>query len=373
MFRNLLFFLVLLGVSSFAQSADETAILIGQTSGLTGGSAGPVKESIAGARLYFDFINKNGGIYSRKIELITLDDGADPKQAAINAETLVRDKNVFILMMSRGTPHLEAILPILKKYQVPMFCPTTGAEQFHTPPNRLVFNTRTKYQDEAGSIIKTLPSLGIDKFGLVTVDDDFGDDVIAGVEKTLVRETKTKKIFSVRYSRKKADIDNAIQVATKHNLPAIIFAGSSKPTADFVRKIRQLNVTSQVFTLSNVSSESFINDLGEFAPGVIVSQVFPNPKKGKYQISREFKKFALDDKNIALSHSAMEGFICAKLIVEGLKRAGVKPSREKLINTIELIKGYDLGGFFIGFGTGNRTGSYFSELSVISTTKEFLE
>src|ERR1035437_4624753 len=67
-------------VASLASATDgvtDTTILIGQTVGLTGTVAGPVKETNEGANAYFSSVNQNGGINGRKIEMRTLDDKFD--------------------------------------------------------------------------------------------------------------------------------------------------------------------------------------------------------------------------------------------------------------------------------------------------------
>src|SRR5438045_1949390 len=80
-------------------------IVVGQTVGVTGAVAATVKEAVQGAHLYIDAVNAKGGIKGEKIELITLDDHFDVKQAAENARILIEEKNAVALFMNRGTPH----------------------------------------------------------------------------------------------------------------------------------------------------------------------------------------------------------------------------------------------------------------------------
>jgi ABC-type branched-subunit amino acid transport system substrate-binding protein len=49
-------------------------IRIGQTTGITGPVAAPVKEINIGAMLYLDHVNAQGGVAGQAIELVTLDD-----------------------------------------------------------------------------------------------------------------------------------------------------------------------------------------------------------------------------------------------------------------------------------------------------------
>src|SRR5262245_32367123 len=71
--------------------AASAQIRIGQTAGLTGPVAASVGETVQGARLYIDAVNARGGVAGQRIELISLDDKFDPKQAAANAAKLIQE------------------------------------------------------------------------------------------------------------------------------------------------------------------------------------------------------------------------------------------------------------------------------------------
>jgi branched-chain amino acid transport system substrate-binding protein len=159
--------------------ASQAQILIGQTAGFTGPVASGVKETTDGAKLYIDAINAKGGVGGQKIELISLDDKFDPKLAAENARKLIEEQNVVAMFLTRGTPHTEAMIPLLDKYGVPLIGPSTGAMVLHQPVKKHIFNVRATYQREAEKAVTYLSSIGISRIGIVYVDDSFGADGIA--------------------------------------------------------------------------------------------------------------------------------------------------------------------------------------------------
>ena len=65
------------------------------------------------------------------------------------------------------------------------------------------------------------------------------------------------------------------------------------------------------------------------------------------------------------SYTSLEEFIGAKVLVEGLRRAGANPSRERLMRALETLNDYDAGDFYVSFSPTNRVGSHFVEVSVI--------
>ncbi|RFP79395.1 hypothetical protein DY262_09255 [Hydrogenophaga borbori] len=94
-------------------------------------------------------MNARGGVHGEKVELISVDDRFDPKVTVQFARELTRQRGVLALFLNRGTPHAEALLPLLAEHKVPLVAPGTGAMVLHRPVNPWVFNVRATYQCEA--------------------------------------------------------------------------------------------------------------------------------------------------------------------------------------------------------------------------------
>ena len=62
----------------------------------------------------------------------------------------------------------------------------------------------------------------------------------------------------------------------------------------------------------------------------------------------------------------MEGYLAARLFVEGLRRAGGKPSRESLVSGLESIGTQPFGGFAVSFSATDHVASSFVELSMLT-------
>ena len=355
-----------------AQGVTASEIVIGQTSSFSGAIGGEVREQTEGAKLYLDWINAQGGVHGRRIRLLSMDDAFDAKRAAQNARELVA-KGVFALFLTRGTPQNEAILPVLKESGTPLIAPSTGAIVLHEPVNPLVFNVRTRYQTEAERAIAQLHAQGITRIAVVHVNDSFGKDCLAGYMAGLKRASlEPVGVFS--YDRAKGDTNEAADKVIAAKPQAIVTAGHSKPLSNLVRKVRASDVSAvPIVTLSNLSSQSFLKDLGEVKHGVIVMQVFPNPTKDFTRIAVEMRRLAADKPDFVVSHMAMEGFAAAKVLVEGLKRAGRTPSRASLVAGLESLQGYDLGGLQVSYGPQNHSGLTFVDASIVNRKGGFTQ
>ena len=347
----------------------QAQILIGQTAGYTGINAGGVGEAANGAKLYIDNVNAKGGVHGQKIELLALDDGFQPKKAAENAQKLVDNPGVLALFLTRGTPHNEAILPVIEKHNMALIAPSTGAMVFHQPVNRLVFNVRATYQREAERGIAHLASIGLTRLAIVYRDDSFGADGLAGAKKGLDAAKLTALIEKV--DAQKPDYKSVAEKLTKANVQAVMMIAAGKSAAEGIEALRDAGSRAQVVTLSNNAAAGFVSALGDHARGVIVTQVFPSERSDAYPMVREARGLAKAQDVGELSPALLEGFAAAKVLVEGLRRAGPAPTREKLVAALEGIRKFDLGGLDIGYGPDDHTGLDFADLSIIGPNGKF--
>lgn len=365
---------VLLAGTTFSVSAEDgvtdTTIKIGQTVGLTGTVAAPVKEMNEGANAYFAKINKQGGVHGRKIEMVVLDDKFDPALTLANAETLIKKERVFALFLGRGTPHTQGILPLITANNVPLLAPSTGAVIFHEPPHPLLFNIRAKYQDEVIKAVEHFNTIGIKNIGLLHVDDAFGQDGLDGFNKAMAMHKLTPAIIT-KFERVKPDYAATAANIIKANPSALIIVSSAKNTVEVIKAIRAQGGRMQIMTQSNNSSAAFVKDLGPAGVGVIVTQVAPAPHMLSTKLGQEFNA-AAKETGATISYAAIEGFMNAKVLVEGLRRAGRNLTREGFVRALESMQRVDFGGLMVTYGPNDHTGSEFVELTMIGRDGRFI-
>ncbi|WP_397407859.1 ABC transporter substrate-binding protein [Polaromonas sp.] len=350
--------------------ASQAQILIGQTAGFTGPVGAGVKETTDGAKLYIDAVNAKGGVNGQKIELISLDDKFDPKLAGENARKLIEEQNVAAMFLTRGTPHTEAMLPLLEKHGVPLVGPSTGAMVLHQPVKKHVFNVRATYQREAEKAVTHLNSMGITRIGLVYADDSFGADGVAGAQKGFAA-AKLQPAVLEKFNRGKPDFGPIVPKVVQSNAQAIIMVASGQAVVDGMKAFRAAGSAAQIVTLSNNASSGFIKSLGDNARGVIVTQVFPYERSIAYSMVKEAQELSKAKGTGDISPAMLEGFAAAKVLVEGLKRAGAKPTREKIQAALEGIRKFDIGGLEVNYSLEDHTGLDFADLSIIGTDGKF--
>ncbi|MBS0291666.1 MAG: ABC transporter substrate-binding protein [Proteobacteria bacterium] len=345
-------------------------ILVGQTAGFSGVVGPGVQETASGAKLYIDAVNAKGGVHGQKIELVAMDDKFDPKTAGENARVLIEDKKVDVMFLTRGTPHTEAIIPHLDKHGVALVGPSTGAMVLHQPVRRHVFNVRATYQREAEKAVAHLATLGMSRIAVLYADDSFGADGVAGAQKGL-GSAKLQPVVLEKFNRSQPDFAPLATKIAQAQAQAVMIIGSGTTVVDGYAALRKAGSTAQLVTLSNNASSGFIKSLGEHARGVIVTQVFPNERSLGYPLVREAVELNKARGQDEVSPAMLEGFAAAKVLVEGLRRAGPKPTREKIQAALESIQQLDLGGLSISYGAADHTGLDFADLSIIGADGRF--
>jgi len=346
-------------------------IIIGQAAGFTGSVAGTVKELTAGAQAYFDYVNKKGGIHGRKIVLESMDDTFDPKKTPEVFKELITKKNVFAMFLSRGTPTTESSFAVLEAEKVPLIGPSTGAMSMYNPPRKYVFPVRASYHSEGIKIIPQLVNMGINRIALMYVDDSFGKDGLAGLQQAM-KENNLTPVAIASHPRGGVKIEEAVAAIAKADPQAIVMVTLLDAGVAFVKVMKKTGKNPVFITLSNNSSNAFIKNLGDDGWGVAVSQVSPFPFSRTMLITKEFNDVISGRQDVAPSYSSMEGFIAAKVLVEGLRRAGPKPTREKLIAGLESLNKFDMGGVDVSYGPELRAGTSFIDLTIISKSGKFV-
>jgi branched-chain amino acid transport system substrate-binding protein len=346
-------------------------IVLGQAAGFTGSVAGTVRELTAGANAYFDAVNAKGGVHGRKIVLEQVDDGFDPKRTPDAVKKLIEEKQVFALFLSRGTPTTDAAYPVLEQAKVPLIAPSTGAQSMYNPPRRYLFPVRPSYHSETSKIVAHLVSTGMTRIAVLYTDDSFGKDGLTGVLNAM-KEHNLSPVLTATHPRQTVKVEEAVAAIAKAEPQAVIMVTLIDAAVAFLKQLKKTGVNPLCVTLSNNSSNAFIKNLGEDGHGVAVSQVSPYPFYRSLPVTKEFHESIKGRKDVAPSYASMEGFIAAKVMVEGLRRAGPRPTREKLIAALESMNRVDLGGVDVSYGPARRVGVEYIDLTIISRNGMFV-
>ena len=349
-----------------AQSKGEP-IVIGQSAALTGTYEDLGKEFKRGAEAQFEAVNQAGGINGRPITLTSLDDGGDGAKAKANTQKLIAD-GVLALFGYTDTLTAQAVLPLLPDAKLAFIAPVSGADILREPVNRQVFNIRASFRDEAEEMIGQLTKRGISKIAVFYQNDVHGRAGLAAVEAAL-QKRKLNIFLVATIDRNAPKIPTAVDSLSKSAAEAVVMIASPAASAAFIRGMKKAGSNMQFFNFSTVNANALARGLGDEGRGVQITQVVPFPYSDSTPLGREYLKRIGGTENA--SFASFEGYIAARVLVEGLKKAGKKLSRESLVDALGALTAIDLSGHKLAYSATDHGGSKLVELTIISGPNTF--
>ncbi|MFV0446202.1 MAG: ABC transporter substrate-binding protein [Planctomycetaceae bacterium] len=351
------------------RGVTDDLIQLGVTAAMNGPSEELGRSIVEGMETYFDYVNDNGGIHGRKINLTALDDRYDPDRALSNMRDLFDERKVFAVIGNVGTPTAAVTSRYASEHGYLFFAPFTGAGLLRDdPPDRYVFNYRASYQQETAALVRyfvEVRGVAPNRIAVFAQNDAYGDDGFNGVIKAMrPLGVPSNELIRVGYNRNQLDIDEAVQtvLGNQDRIDAIVMVPTYKPAARFVKRVREVKSTMLFGMVSYVGSQPLADEFLEQGPqsgaGVIVTQVVPlysANSTGVLQYRQLLKKYHPECEP---GFTSLEGFIAAQLLVEGLRHAGKGLTTESLIDALHQLNEVDLGvGSIMSFSPSDHQAS----------------
>lgn len=376
--RFLSYFLGMVGcaIALHAQASEigvsDQEVVLGQSLGLSGPLAQMAPDIANGGKAYFDAVNAKGGVHGRKIRTVVVDDGYDPATSLKTVRQLIDDEHVFALYSLTGTANVMGILPLLAKESspVPLVGPFTGADGVRSPFMPNVFHVRASYADELDKLVQHLSTLGVRRIGVLWINNGMGKDGMQSMDKAMQKHAITP-FASASIEPNGADTEQAVAALHARQPEVIIMITAGTPTVSFIKAYNKVQKGMRFYALSVMGTQSALRALGSDGVGVVVTSVVPFPWSNSNPLAKEYQDAMRRAGYDNLSFLGFEGYINAKVLVEGLKRTGKDLTRAKFIEAMEGMKTLNLGGFTLNFGKDAHQGSHFVELTIISPGEKF--
>lgn len=368
MFRStLMALMVFAGAQAIAgdKGVTPTEIRLGASAVLSGPLGAQTKDYGVGSRLYFDAVNAAGGVHGRKISYTTLDDGFDVKRAVDNTRKLIEEDGVFIIYNSTGTAQTGAILPLLQETRTIAFGPVTGASAFRDKFNPYLFHVRASYANEARRIISQLKQMGISRIAVFYQDDGLGKTLLAELRQAATLE-KMSFVVETKIDPAQPDFKAAATATEKAQPQAVILGTAGTTFTNYVKAVLQTSVKPSFYGFSVASVDVINRELKQDARGIILTQIMPSLRNATIPAVAEYLKLLREKSPDARpSASQFEGFVHAKLLVEGLRRAGRPLSTDSFIKAMEGAGEISFGRFVAKYSPQSHNGSTYVEMAII--------
>ena len=358
--------------SAMALAAEANAWVVGQVAPMSGAGATQGRAYAQGMRLYFDQINKAGGVQGQPVQLVTVDDVGHPEETVDKTRKLLDESKPVVLAGYFGNRNMAALLDskLLDQSQISL----VGYQSTDTRvlSNPQIFSTRANLPEEMAKIASHLATVGITRLALLHDERPDAKAVAELVDKAIA-PSKAKLVVSASLSTGKGAMDKAVSQLQKAqpSAQAVMVVASSPVTSAFVEAYRMAGGTAQIYATSEADIEQLAKRLPvEFMSGLSIAQVVPSPYKVTMRLNKEFRDAATaagKSLTVPVSYAMMEGYVNARVIVEAMRRT--QPlTRDKLAASLRGLDAFDLGGYWVTYRPGSQAGSKFVDLSIVNAS-----
>jgi ABC-type branched-subunit amino acid transport system substrate-binding protein len=342
-------------------------IVIGMSAPLSGVLAPYGTELEKGLKLGVAQVNASGGIAGRELEVLVKDDAGRADRGAANTKALL-DAGVFALTGYHGSAAIEASLPLIEQSGVPLIGVASSAELLREPARRNVFNLRAGAREETAAMVLQLDTVGLTDIAAIAQDDALGNASLDGVQFELTRlAIRPQALVRTPAAASSADIGRAVQTACKDHPQALVLGLNGANALAAIRQARKLGCTPQFYVVSDAGAElPAIAATPKELAGVIVSQVMPFPWSASVPIVADYERLAGE----SASYAGLEGFMYARVIGTALRACAGQLTRNCVITALD-SKPIDVGGYRVQFKPGDRRGSRFVEMTIVTADGRF--
>ncbi|MPY77819.1 MAG: ABC transporter substrate-binding protein [Actinophytocola sp.] len=332
-----------------AESGDEGGpIAIGVLSDLSGDTADvgtPYSEGIQG---YADWVNANGGIEGRQLELKLNDYGYDVARAEQLYSQYVNEGVVGI--QGWGTADTEALRQKITQDELPFMSASyaeTLVDPAETPYNYVVATT---YSDQMRVALDWIAedAGGKSEVAVFHHDSPFGESPVADGKDYIDENSLALGYKSYAMPSGATDYVAQLGRAKAQGAEYVVIQNVSSPAAVVAKNIAQQNLDMKIVCLNWCSDELFVKLAGDAADGHVMVQPFAPPNNGASGLDDpaqflESKGSSLEQKGL---HYA-QGWYTMHVMAEGIRhliKNGTEVTGPNLKTALEEMDPVDTGG-----------------------------
>lgn len=307
-----------------------------------------VNEESFGWQLAFRQANDRGGVHGRTIDwnsyerkLVNRESGGIAEHLA-NARKLM-DEEVFALVNFSG-PAVVEIAALAKERKIPFLFPHSA--MVDSRGNRYFFDSFPKYAGEARMMYRYLArERGIRKIGIVHDQNKYGQDFADWLQQ-YANEFGYQFVGNVPlHTQSPGSLAAELKTLVDRGAEAVIMGLYVEQGRALMQAKAQLNWPGLMVSIGPLTDEQHLSMPGGTAEGTLGYCYYPDPAfsdaPGVVGYRAAMQKYAPGH---PYNRYSLYGYTFANLVLEGLRGAGRELTRERFIDAMEKIKGWDSGG-----------------------------
>lgn len=310
-----------------------------------------------GGDVYLDTVNRSGGVHGRKVEVITIDDGYDPKRSVEGFNKLVRQDKVFAIFSSFGGAATKALIPEYDRQNIPAIAISASPEEFRAKLERNLFFVRPSSQVELGGLIRMVA----DNEKIKSIASVYQDDAVGKAGNFAVHTVAKERALEVKYTggiqRNTREIQNAVDGLMKNKADAVVLSVKPDAGMEIIKECAKKNHHPFFLVISASNSNELISFAMNSKTNLYYSSAAPLISSSKLKVVERFLKDAKAAGITDPDSFHMEGYLGAMVLVEALRRNGPELDRASLRKTLEKMNDVDFGGVSITYSKDSHRGS----------------
>jgi branched-chain amino acid transport system substrate-binding protein len=341
----------------------DKEVVFGQSATLSGdfGLYGNIiKDAIEAC---FASANAKGGVKGRKLRLVSLDDEGNPAKSQRNINYMLQ-QGIDMFIGNMGTRSILKVLPQIKNKKIAMFFPWSGSDQLRDPQLSHIINGPGLLQPQLAKIVDYIESnIKHSRIGVFHADGSFSTNA----KDLLLKEFKkvdTKPVGVESYNRLTVDMISSSNKMINIDPKIIIFLGTSKPMVNLINLFFEKGHYDTTFI--GIDSTLFVGEiLKHKGASFLYSSAVPNPVTSTMDIAKQYlKDMKVYTNNDIPNILSFTYYISASIVIDAIKSSNGVITKQKIINEVEKMKNYNLGGFTINFDSSSRH-AYGNDISII--------
>jgi branched-chain amino acid transport system substrate-binding protein len=285
-------------------------------------------EISKGYQAYFKYVNAQGGVQGKKIEVVTKDDQYDSGKTKANIDELTQKDGVFGLFNVVGTPNNLAVRDDLNDACIPNLFVASGSQ---------LWGDQAKYPWLIGSIPSYATEAAIfadylktnkpaAKVAILQQNDDFGQGYVVAFNKA-IEGTQITVVDDQKYNTTDPDVKSQITTMAQSGADTTLLAATALKCPQALNAIKESGWKPLTYISGTCTSNTIVGLAKEANNGVLSSIYLKDPSDPEWASDSAMKDFQTLGAQYGLSADDLKngivgyGWTMGALLTETLKQA----------------------------------------------------
>ncbi|OUL99699.1 receptor [Variovorax sp. JS1663] len=324
---------------------DKT-IKIGMFGPLSGNSMAYGFDVINAAKMYYDKVNKDGGVNGRKIELVVEDDRCNANDLLAAVKKLTEQDKVFLLNGGSCSGPVVGAREYVERVQVPLVMLNASGDGALYPPSKYIYGAFSISQRAVGGSMVQFAAehLKAKKIGYINHDDAYGGWNLEAAEFQSKKLGVDLQLQSINPNI--TDVTAPMLKIRASNPDVLVITTYARPVSLLVKKAQELGWTKPIVIAVNGTADlkQLVENVGnkDAFKNVYLQEVMldvPGGAKLKwvYDMYKEYYPDLAAKPGYPQTYMPY-GIPSAMAVVNALKAAGPQLSREKFLDAMSKTK-----------------------------------